>query len=563
MSVKKLLLPLLCFCSIIAGLSQSAAAQTKAVTGPILQILQPRQLGANVEIFNSASGLYDEVIQTRKDLNFQLPNPKYTDFAPLAGTPVNLYGRLSWHSLEPTEGRYDFSILDNVLQPCPAARDAPCLPKGGRFGFRIMPLNPQVNSDTNLTTGSDGYPVYADVPAYLETAEHGWLLPVDPEDKTQGHYFIPDWNDHFFLDRVDALLHALGNRYNGDPRLGWIDIGLYGSWGEWHTAGLPDQADYKGAIPYAATDKYYSLNTQAWAENHGGQAGAYQAGLSVSKNRIIDAHLNAFPDTQLLMLTADGDGVCHALASSENVGLRRDSLGANDFTYQFPTALPGCDTKADQEKILSRWMTAPFIVEPYGNGSSPTFPCQTFTPSSTTGDYELYGQVAQYHVAAVKNASFCTGPWSALSTPEQQAVLWTGVHAGYRLAPVSISVKSLPQPGQLARLLFLTTSWANTGVTPAYDPWSVTFSLWTSGAEADQKEIASFASGIDLRKVLPTGSGTFGFSDSIELPGDLASGQYELRITVADPAGYMLPMQLALQGAHADGSYSLGMLTIE
>jgi hypothetical protein len=265
------------------------------------------------------------------------------------------------------------------------------------------------------------------------------------------------------------------------------------------------------------------------------------------------------------MLTDDGEGLCYALGLQDrtNIGMRRDSLGASDFTYQFPTALPNCGNGPDREMISSRWQTAPFIVEPYGNGSSPTFPCQTFTVDATTGVLDFYEDIERYHIAAVKNASFCTGAWSTLTTPEQQAVLWSGVHAGYRLAPNSISVESPPQLKQSARFLFLKTCWTNTGVTPAYDEWTVIFSLWTDVPGAEQKEVERFASGVDLRKVLPTGNGSFTFTDDVELPADFATGQYEMRMRVVDAADYMLPMQLALQKRMADGSYPLGLVTIE
>lgn len=31
---------------------------------------------------------------------------------------------------------------------------------------------------------------------------------------------------------VDAFIHALGQRYDGDPRLGFVGLGLLGTWGE-------------------------------------------------------------------------------------------------------------------------------------------------------------------------------------------------------------------------------------------------------------------------------------------------------------------------------------------
>ena len=45
----------------------------------------------------------------------------------------------------------------------------------------------------------------------------------------------PDYNDERLLGALDNFISALGKRYDGDPRVGSIMIGLIGFWGEWHT----------------------------------------------------------------------------------------------------------------------------------------------------------------------------------------------------------------------------------------------------------------------------------------------------------------------------------------
>ena len=42
------------------------------------------------------------------------------------------------------------------------------------------------------------------------------------------------WNNPAFLADWRGLMAALGARFDHDPRLGWVDIGGYGSYGEWH-----------------------------------------------------------------------------------------------------------------------------------------------------------------------------------------------------------------------------------------------------------------------------------------------------------------------------------------
>ncbi|NIK70807.1 S-layer homology domain-containing protein [Paenibacillus sp. BK720] len=45
----------------------------------------------------------------------------------------------------------------------------------------------------------------------------------------------PNYNDEHLMGALDNFIEALGARYDGDPRIGFLTIGLIGFWGEWHT----------------------------------------------------------------------------------------------------------------------------------------------------------------------------------------------------------------------------------------------------------------------------------------------------------------------------------------
>ena len=45
----------------------------------------------------------------------------------------------------------------------------------------------------------------------------------------------PDYDNPELLAAMLGLIEALGSRYDGDPRLGFVQVGLLGFWGEWHT----------------------------------------------------------------------------------------------------------------------------------------------------------------------------------------------------------------------------------------------------------------------------------------------------------------------------------------
>jgi hypothetical protein len=44
----------------------------------------------------------------------------------------------------------------------------------------------------------------------------------------------PDYEDPRLRAALTNFIHALGRRYDGDPRLGFLGLGLLGTWGEWH-----------------------------------------------------------------------------------------------------------------------------------------------------------------------------------------------------------------------------------------------------------------------------------------------------------------------------------------
>ncbi|MFC5529655.1 S-layer homology domain-containing protein [Cohnella yongneupensis] len=63
-------------------------------------------------------------------------------------------------------------------------------------------------------------------------ATHGYTEYDNGKDATS---VAPDYNDERLMAALDNFIGALGSRYDGDPRIGFIMTGLIGFWGEWHT----------------------------------------------------------------------------------------------------------------------------------------------------------------------------------------------------------------------------------------------------------------------------------------------------------------------------------------
>ena len=422
----------------------------------------PQSLSAQDEVANPWSGAYNWYS------NQAIPDWPYTDS----------YVRYDWKEIEPTQGHYDFSSIDRELARAQAHH--------GKFGFRIMPA------------GVDNVAV----PTYLTTLmPHGRWLPNTSSGKQA---YEPDWNDPHYIARAQALIAALGQRYNNDPRLGWIDMFPYGDWGEWHTYGFPD---------------------------------ALIAPMNlVNQHKLIDANIAAFSHKRIMMLTASPDALNYALSRSVSIGIRVDCLG---------TAQMGGASYSLQKVPLAqeRWRTAPFIVE-----------------TCTKPDFQtaLY-QVKTYHIAMIGDGNFFYEPYSFL---QQQYMKQTFATSGSRFV-----LNHVTMPSRIAtNTPFLVTSvWSNMNVTPAYNPWNIMLRLadsrgnivWQGKSKLDLQKLMP-----TKNSITPTNT-PIEFTERFTLPSTLTTGTYALSIQVVDPSHYYEPLHLAIQGRASDGSYALGKVSIE
>ena len=119
----------------------------------------------------------------------------------------HLYLRFDWGDVEKSEGVYDFSYLDSIMEKWGA--------RGYRFSLRVCTY--EGHATLNHAT-----------PAYVyEKGARCYLLE---DGKIQ-----PDFGDPIFMECLEKFMQAFGAKYNGDPRIECIDIGTLGTWGEGHT----------------------------------------------------------------------------------------------------------------------------------------------------------------------------------------------------------------------------------------------------------------------------------------------------------------------------------------
>lgn len=45
---------------------------------------------------------------------------------------------------------------------------------------------------------------------------------------------VPNYNNEFLNEQIWTFIRLFGEQYDGDPRIAFLQLGIYGSWGEWN-----------------------------------------------------------------------------------------------------------------------------------------------------------------------------------------------------------------------------------------------------------------------------------------------------------------------------------------
>lgn len=150
----------------------------------------------------------------------------------------------SWKALEPSEGAY--------------ALDA----------WEADAWNQPEHADKHVVLR-----VFIDYPR-RESGLPDWMTAKGVTQKPyddHGGGMSPDYDHPAMLAGMKRLISVLGERYNANPRVAFIQLGMLGHWGEWHT--------------YPRNELFASAETQ---------------------REVIDTFRQAFPDKHLMARTADG-----------------------------------------------------------------------------------------------------------------------------------------------------------------------------------------------------------------------------------------------------------------
>ena len=153
-------------------------------------------------------------------------------------------GHQRWSKLNPAKDVYDWTELDKLL-------DALSEHDMG-YALRVLPYSP------SYIKGDD-----------TPEEEYDWTPPFVYESGAkkitatlQGKGYrasVPVWDDPIYLQAAKDFAKALAQKYDGDPRIEYIDIRPFGEWGEWHASHLDGSEMPSDSIKMDMLDYYASV----------------------------------------------------------------------------------------------------------------------------------------------------------------------------------------------------------------------------------------------------------------------------------------------------------------
>ncbi|MDG3087035.1 DUF4832 domain-containing protein [Vibrio hannami] len=453
--------------SILVSSALCAQELTTAYPEPISAVLVNPGMG--IEEFHSSWGM-------------QLSNDEY----PEGG--IN-YLRYYWGEVEPKEGEYNFALIDEKIKET-ENNEHPIL-----VAFRFM-------TQDEPWSGSK-------IPQWLinKGIKGDWV--------NNGKTFVPDISDETYLYYVEKLLNAFGDRYDGNPNISHIDIGMVGSWGEWHQSNF---------APLNNIEQEYSDEVQ---------------------NRYVDLHFNAFPKTPKVMLISGNEALSYA--TSKGAGWRADCWGDwrnfsdswNHMEHDYPYRI----NKATREDptFPDAWKTAPVSMEI----------CYNMEMWQDNYNYTRE-EVKRALDWAIEQHTSSINLKSNKIPPQYRDLVDDALKKmGYRFRVESMTHPTSVESGTTFNIK---STWLNEGVAPVYHPYTLAYRI-----QDDQHNTVVFRKlARDITKWVP---GSHEINTSISVPKSLHRGHYHIQAAMLDRYGKPV-IQFANVGKQADGWYQISDIEV-
>ena len=238
-------------------------------------------------------------------------------------------GYQQWNKLNPAKGVYDWTELEKLLNALAEHNMT--------YALRVLPYTPSfIKSDFPPQEDYDWTPPFV----YEMGAKK---IQIDLRG-TDYHAYAPIWDDPIYLQAAKDFAKALAEKYDGDPRIEYIDVRTFGEWGEWHTShmlgsGMPADSVLKDMLDYYAS--VFKKTQLVLPSNGFGDVYTHALNLGITKRDDGFIGIPGRPDTLLRAYNANLPTI------AENIAGYRTMLTYDDL-------IPG----GSQKWTAERWVDA-------------------------------------------------------------------------------------------------------------------------------------------------------------------------------------------------------------
>ena len=238
-------------------------------------------------------------------------------------------GYQQWNKLNPAKGVYDWTELEKLLNALAEHNMT--------YALRVLPYTPSfIKSDFPPQEDYDWTPPFV----YEMGAKK---IQIDLRG-TEFHAYAPVWDDPIYLQAAKEFAKALAEKYDGDPRIEYIDVRTFGEWGEWHTSHMLGSVMPADSVLKDMLDYYASVfkKTQLVLPSNGfGDVYTHALDLGITKRDDGFIGIPGRPDTLLRAYNANLPTI------AENIAGYRTMLTYDDL-------IPG----GSQKWTAERWVDA-------------------------------------------------------------------------------------------------------------------------------------------------------------------------------------------------------------
>ena len=323
------------------------------------------------------------------------------------------------------------------------------------------------------------------------------------EHENNGISLSPDYSDPALRAALTRFIAALGTRYDGDARVGFIQLGLLGFWGEWHT--------------YPHEEWFPPLDFQ---------------------KEILGAYDKAFSRTRLLTRVPKSDAY------------RGYAIGYHDDSFAYITLAP--PEWHFSGRLAAFGETERWREQPIGGEIRPeNQPGMWEDPSSVPEGQDYERCVAEIHPSWMLAQGAFKGKASpaARERAEQQSRM---LGYEFHVSDATVDASTTKHPVRIS------TRIRNTGVAPFYYEWPLEIAV----LDADNRIVQTERPRWSLTGLLPGEPERLWLH---EIPAaSLAAGKYTLLLRAVNPLDGGLPLRFAntSQDAALPGWLTLGKFEV-